>query len=160
MSSSLLFFLLLLAISTRTLASDDGGTVWSIAKGLAGITADNTGANQRRAPSLRLIGAGFGRTGTTSIKAALEMLEYAPVHHGSAVFDNNLFSNWAAILNEEDKVIRQRRLREIMDGYQFQATLDFPACLVYQDLMVNWRKCHRLKELSESYSVIGEGSAV
>ena len=30
---------------------------------------------------LRVIGAGFGRTGTASTKAALELLGFGPCHH-------------------------------------------------------------------------------
>ena len=142
MTSLFLVLTILLSFRAPTLASDNGGTVWSIAKSLLGYTADNSrpvdggsGSESSSKPTLRLIGAGFGRTGTTSIKAALEKLDYAPVHHGSAVFDRNLFSEWAAILREQDKVKRQGMLRDIMDGYEYQATLDFPACLVYQDLM-------------------------
>lgn len=37
--------------------------------------------------TLKVIGAGFGRTGTTSIKAALEMLGLGPCHHMSEVFE-------------------------------------------------------------------------
>ena len=31
--------------------------------------------------SLEVIGAGFGRTGTNSLKLALEMLGFGPCHH-------------------------------------------------------------------------------
>ncbi|MDT3438822.1 MULTISPECIES: sulfotransferase family protein [unclassified Pseudofrankia] len=33
-----------------------------------------------------IVGAGFGRTGTRSLKAALEQLGFGPCHHGSEVF--------------------------------------------------------------------------
>ena len=32
-------------------------------------------------PSLQVIGAGFGRTGTTSLKKALEILGFGPCYH-------------------------------------------------------------------------------
>ena len=35
---------------------------------------------------MRVIGAGFGRTGTTSLKAALETLGFAPCYHMVEVF--------------------------------------------------------------------------
>jgi hypothetical protein len=38
--------------------------------------------------ALKIIGAGFGRTGTYSLKAALEHLGFGPCHHMSAVIDN------------------------------------------------------------------------
>lgn len=34
-------------------------------------------------PGLQVIGAGFGRTGTTSLQAALERLGFGPCHHMS-----------------------------------------------------------------------------
>ena len=37
---------------------------------------------------LQVIGAGFGRTGTMSLKTALEMLGFAPCHHMSDVFQH------------------------------------------------------------------------
>lgn len=37
---------------------------------------------------LEVIGAGFGRTGTMSLKAALEELGFDPCYHMSEVFDN------------------------------------------------------------------------
>ena len=36
---------------------------------------------------LRVIGAGLARTGTSSLKAALELLGFGPCHHMSEVFD-------------------------------------------------------------------------
>ncbi|EJU05220.1 hypothetical protein DACRYDRAFT_103717 [Dacryopinax primogenitus] len=36
-------------------------------------------------PTIRVIGAGLGRTGTTSLKQALEMLGFGPCHHMSVI---------------------------------------------------------------------------
>lgn len=38
--------------------------------------------------TLSVIGAGFGRTGTLSLKLALEHLGFAPCHHMTEVFAN------------------------------------------------------------------------
>ncbi len=35
---------------------------------------------------LKVIGAGFGRTGTNSLKIALEMLDFGPCYHMTEVF--------------------------------------------------------------------------
>ncbi|MBT3459427.1 MAG: sulfotransferase family protein, partial [Halieaceae bacterium] len=37
--------------------------------------------------SLKIIGAGLGRTGTLSLKTALEQLGYAPCHHMQSCFE-------------------------------------------------------------------------
>ena len=39
--------------------------------------------------ALKVIGAGFGRTGTLSLKEALEKLGYGPCHHMKEVFLNS-----------------------------------------------------------------------
>jgi len=36
--------------------------------------------------TLKIVGAGFGRTGTRSLKEALELLGFAPCHHMMEVF--------------------------------------------------------------------------
>ena len=38
--------------------------------------------------ALKIIGAGFGRTGTYSLKAALARLGFGPCHHMSEVANN------------------------------------------------------------------------
>ena len=37
---------------------------------------------------MKIIGAGFGRTGTMSLKAALEELGYGPCYHMTEVFEH------------------------------------------------------------------------
>jgi len=44
--------------------------------------------------TLRVIGAGFGRTGTLSLKLALEQLGFGPCYHMVEVFKNPLASQW------------------------------------------------------------------
>ncbi len=42
----------------------------------------------------KVIGAGFGRTGTNSLKIALEALESQPCHHMLEVFPSENQINW------------------------------------------------------------------
>jgi hypothetical protein len=44
--------------------------------------------------SLKVIGAGFGRTGTLSLKLALEQLGFGPCYHMMEVFKNPQAPNW------------------------------------------------------------------
>ena len=45
----------------------------------------------------RVIGSGFGRTGTMSTKVALEQMGFGPCHHMTEVVGNpNQFSFWKA----------------------------------------------------------------
>ena len=85
---------------------------------------DQSGADM----SLKIIGAGFPRTGTRSLKAALEQLGYGPCHHMfDVVFSSRQAKAWHAISEgakpEWDKVL---------SGYQ--ACVDFPSSLYYKAL--------------------------
>ena len=81
-----------------------------------------------RDTALRIVGAGFGRTGTLSMKAALEHLGLGPCHHMLEAFGRpGDFDQWAAAVRGEawDR-------GRVLDG--FRCTLDFPACLLWQEL--------------------------
>jgi len=79
--------------------------------------------------SIKVIGAGFGRTGTTSLKAALEQLGFVRCYHMQEV-----------LKNPKDAVIWQDAVDgeavdwpHLLKGYQ--ATVDWPGCTFYQELM-------------------------
>ena len=80
--------------------------------------------------TLQVIGAGFGRTGTLSMKAALEKLGYKKCHHMIEVLmtdDPTHLDYWDAVGKGErpggDK---------IFEG--FQASVDFPSSLYWKEL--------------------------
>lgn len=77
--------------------------------------------------TLKVIGAGFGRTGTASLKLALEMLLKAPCYHMSEVIGKagqvDLWLAAAAGTPDWDS---------IFSGYA--ATVDFPAACYWQEL--------------------------
>ena len=78
---------------------------------------------------MRVIGAGFGRTGTTSLKAALEQLGFAPCYHMQEVIKNpSHVSFWNAAARGE--AVDWRGFFE-----PYGATVDWPACTFYQQLM-------------------------
>ena len=79
--------------------------------------------------TLKIIGAGFGRTGTTSLKAALEQLGFAKCHHMTEVLLNpsqahGFLDAWRGNPVDWDR---------LFDGYQ--ATTAWPACTYYQQLI-------------------------
>ena len=80
---------------------------------------------------LEIIGAGFGRTGTTSLKQALEHLGYPCYHMEEVVkhYDRGHVQHW------DDKFSGEpgRPYDEIFE--QYTATVDFPACSFYRELM-------------------------
>lgn len=94
---------------------------------------------------MRVIGAGLGRTGTTSLEAALTHLGYKPYHMKTAMSTEGHLELWQlymqavkaeqasegsdAVVTATDAVIDAI----IRDG--FDATTDYPACHIYPRLM-------------------------
>jgi len=79
---------------------------------------------------LRVIGSGFGRTGTMSTKMALEQLGYGPCHHMTEVMQNPVQpAHWHALARGEEP-----DWAEVFDGYSAQ--VDFPGASVWHDLSV------------------------
>ena len=79
---------------------------------------------------LEVIGAGLGRTGTLSLRAALEALSFGPCHHMKVVLIEEPASGplWTQVAEGELDV-----LKDIYRG--FKATVDYPGCLFYQQFL-------------------------
>lgn len=78
---------------------------------------------------MKVIGAGFGRTGTFSLKLALEELGLGPCHHMFELFGNpERASLWEAAFRGE-----QVDWSALLEG--FESTTDWPACTFYAQLM-------------------------
>lgn len=79
--------------------------------------------------SIKIIGAGFGRTGTKSLQVALETLGFAPCYHMTTLFRSPQESRtWQRALAGEE-VDWQRFLAK------YEATVDWPGCTFYKALM-------------------------
>jgi hypothetical protein len=77
---------------------------------------------------LDIIGPGFGRTGTSSLKIALEHLGFGPTHHMFEVRDNpELLPYWQAVARGE-KVDWEQAFA----GYRSQ--VDWPGAAVWREL--------------------------
>ncbi|HEX5257409.1 MAG TPA: sulfotransferase [Sphingomicrobium sp.] len=78
--------------------------------------------------SLRVIGAGFGRTGTMSLKLALERLCFGPCYHMTEVFKNpEAAGYWEAAADGKPVDWEQ-----IFAGYQ--SSVDWPGATFYRQL--------------------------
>ncbi len=78
---------------------------------------------------LEIIGAGFGRTGTNSLKLALEQLGYGPCHHMFEVRDNpELLSDWEALANGKSVDWHQ-----VFRNYRSQ--VDWPGARYWRELI-------------------------
>ena len=79
--------------------------------------------------SVKVIGAGMGRTGTLSMKHALEALGYSKCHHMMEVIQNPpQLAYW-----KEMEKSRTTDFDAMLNGYE--AAVDFPGSLYYKELM-------------------------
>jgi hypothetical protein len=81
---------------------------------------------------MQVIGAGFGRTGTMSMQAALEILGYRCYHMKEVTEHEGHLDAWHALVDERESMNWQWLFRD------FQATVDFPACTYYRELMAEY----------------------
>ncbi len=79
--------------------------------------------------ALKVIGAGLGRTGTFTLKTALEMLGFGPCHHMVEVFGNaeTQVPHWNRAASGEAV-----DWDEVFAGYN--AAVDWPGCHFYAEL--------------------------
>lgn len=79
---------------------------------------------------LEVIGAGLGRTGTLSLRSALDTLGFGPCHHMKVVMveEPGKGSLWNEVAAGDLDV-----LKEIYKG--FKATVDYPGCIFYEQFM-------------------------
>ncbi|CAI2731958.1 unnamed protein product [Schistosoma spindalis] len=90
--------------------------------------------------TINVIGAGLPRTGTSSLKTALEILLPQPCYHIIETVTKNHcdIDRWQKLLNETkktkpDETVIHEGLGEILNGYA--SVTDIPACGFYRELM-------------------------
>lgn len=78
--------------------------------------------------ALGVIGAGLGRTGTFSLKFALEHLGFGPCHHMTEVWANfsDQMPKWLSVVRGE------RDWDAVFAGYS--SAVDYPACTYWREL--------------------------
>lgn len=82
--------------------------------------------------TLKVIGAGFGRTGTLSMKAALEQLGYNKCHHMLEVFPSDAqLDAWHAISQGTPP-----DWDTVFEG--FEASVDFPSSAYWRELAAHY----------------------
>lgn len=82
--------------------------------------------------TLSVIGSGFGRTGTMSLKNALEQLGFGPCHHMEEVFEHpEQVPHWQAVASGE--------------------TVDWNAVFAGYESQVDWPGAHVWRELAAAY---------
>ncbi|WP_420858634.1 sulfotransferase family protein [Marivivens marinus] len=84
--------------------------------------------------ALDIIGAGYGRTGTESLRSALEMLGFGPCHHMHAIRDTPaLLPVWQEFADG-----KHRDWDRLFDGFRSQ--VDFPGAAYWRDLIAHYPK--------------------
>lgn len=84
--------------------------------------------------ALEVIGPGFGRTGTASLKRALEKLGFGPCHHMEEVFANPpQVEHWVRIAAKQPV-----DWDEVFAGYRSQ--VDWPGAHVWRELAAHFPK--------------------
>jgi hypothetical protein len=78
---------------------------------------------------LLVIGAGFGRTGTTSLKRALERLGHGPCYHMQTAMTRPGHSRFWLEARRRDGADFRRFLR------RYRAAIDWPACEFHRELL-------------------------
>ncbi len=79
--------------------------------------------------TLRIIGAGFGRTGTMSLKLALEELGFRACYHMTELAANPQHAPLWLALTRGEHIERDR----LFAGYA--AAVDWPACVLWRELL-------------------------
>ena len=83
---------------------------------------------------LQVIGAGLGRTGTLSIKQALEELGFNPCHHMKETTMYNPRPNQTSYFKDIHLGRNKGEALEALFG-GYKATVDYPGCMFYEDFM-------------------------
>lgn len=95
---------------------------------------------------MKLIGAGFGRSGTMSIKAALEQLGYGPCYHMKITLKRYhhmkfFMRAWAGKEVNWKKFFRK-----------YNSVVDWPACAYYKELMKEFPEANVLLNMRDPES--------
>lgn len=87
---------------------------------------------------LKIIGAGFGRTGTLSLKMAFEKLGYK-THHAHDILheypeQKEIFYDILS-QSKEDRINKKLWNELLIEPYSYQATIDWPTSHYYEELL-------------------------
>lgn len=83
---------------------------------------------------MQIIGAGFGRTGTMSLKSALQKLGFEPCYHMLEVLQHpKHIAFWMGVAEGQEI-----NWDEILGKYQ--SGVDYPLAIYYKELMAAYRR--------------------
>jgi len=82
-----------------------------------------------------VIGAGFGRTGTLSLRAALNMLNVGPTYHMLDNIKNNDFAKFLALHSSKSRAEREKHLIAILTANGYKSSVDMPSSLFFEEIL-------------------------
>jgi len=97
--------------------------------------------------TLKIVGAGFGRTGTRSLKEALEILGFGPCHHMMEVF---VHPETQAPFWDRVALGQPFKWEEGLGGYN--SACDWPSCTFYKELAEYYPQSKVILSLRDSKS--------
>jgi len=92
---------------------------------------------EERIQNFSVIGAGLGRTGTASLKLALELLGHGPCYHMIEVIKHKEQYIWKSVgdIKARGEEVEWDRVFSGSSIPSYQSCVDFPACSYYRELM-------------------------
>lgn len=81
-----------------------------------------------------VVGAGFGRTGTLSLRAALNMLNVGPTYHMLENIKNNDHHKWIEVNEAGTRAEEEKLLRKILTEKGFKSSVDFPSSVMFKEI--------------------------
>lgn len=121
-----------------------------VVRTLGFLPADVDKAANRQ--DMLVIGAALSRTGTVSLKAALEQLHYK-VYHGENTFGSPDAHLWASIATAPNETSRDAAVNALIDYVAmsgFNASLDCPMCIFYPQLLQRYQNAKVILTLRDS----------
>lgn len=95
--------------------------------------------------TLKLVGVGFGRTGTYSLKLALEELGYPTLHTNHMYEKPNILEMWTDLVFqpaiEKGKLSMGNPDFDVVTSHGFDAIVDLPTALYYKELNEKYPDC-------------------
>ena len=97
--------------------------------------------------TLEIIGAGFGRTGTESMKKALELIGFGPCYHMYEVTPHaERFDHWRAVYEHDADPNWDETFKD------YRATVDWPAARYWRELADHYPKAKVLLTVRDAES--------
>ncbi len=122
------------------------------------VGSDNINTNEDRAKDeLKVVGVGYGRTGTYSLALALDVLGYPTLHTQHLYENGEIFDMWVkevfhkSIL--DDEVTMGNPQFHLLPKHGFTATMDMPFALYYDQIREQYPDCKFILTVRENSEV-------